>query len=81
MIKDFEKSKALIKSYRGFKKNPSVQTLNDLIEHMIGLRYSSYAVKNTLKCDFIKGYPSESQKQKVVDYWISHVKPKVLKIR
>ena len=81
MNQDFKKSKALIKSYRGFKKNPSVQTLNDLIEHMIGLRYSSYAVKNTLKCDFIKGYPTESQKQKVVDYWISHIKPKVLKIR
>jgi len=81
MIKDFSKSKALIQAYRGFKKQPSVQTLNDLIEHMIELRYSSYAVKNTLKCDFIKGYPTESQKQKVVDYWISHVKPKVLKIR
>lgn len=80
MSATFKKSNALIQSYRGFVRNPNVSNLNDLIEHMYGLRYSSYAVKNTLKCSFLSGYPSEKQKQKVVDYWISHIKPKVLKI-
>lgn len=80
MNTDFKKSNALIKSYRAFVKNPKLSTLDDLIDHMIGLRYSTYAAKNTLKCPFLSGYPSNKQKQKVVDYWIDHIKPKVLKI-
>jgi len=80
MIKDFKKSNALIKSYKGFKSNTTLSNLNDLIDHMAGLNYSTYAVKNTLKCEFLKGYPTEKQKLRVVEYWIDHIKPKVLKI-